>query len=76
MRPVPWTCSARRPKRVGDDWTVETTLTATTVDGAGFGRYAARDYWDAIDHPVQWAAHRGVGFAVAASRTASLSAAG
>jgi predicted metalloprotease with PDZ domain len=49
---------------VGDDWTVETTLTAITVDGAGFGRYAARDYWDAIDHPVQWAAHRGVGFAV------------
>jgi len=49
---------------VGSGWTVETTLRATDVDGEGFGHYAARDYWDAIDHPVQWAAHRAIDFAV------------
>jgi predicted metalloprotease with PDZ domain len=49
---------------VGAGWTVETTLRAVAVDGAGFGRYAARDYWDAIDHPVQWADHRAADFQV------------
>jgi predicted metalloprotease with PDZ domain len=50
---------------VGVGWTVETTLRPLAVDGAGFGRYAARDYWDAIDHPVQWAHHRTADFEVA-----------
>ena len=49
---------------VGDGWTVETTLATVAVDDAGFGRYAASDYWDAIDHPVQYALHRAVDFVV------------
>ena len=48
----------------GQGWTVETTLPAVAVDGAGFGRYAARDYWALIDHPVQCALHRAVEFEV------------
>jgi predicted metalloprotease with PDZ domain len=49
---------------LGEGWTVETTLRPVAVDDAGFGHYAAADYWDAIDHPVQWAVHRTVDFAV------------
>lgn len=33
-------------------WTLVTTLTAQAVDGQGFGRYHADDYWALIDHPV------------------------
>lgn len=50
---------------LGAGWTVETTLRPRAIDGAGFGRYEARDYWDAIDHPVQWADHRTADFDVA-----------
>jgi predicted metalloprotease with PDZ domain len=56
-----------RPSRetgLADGLTVETTLPAVAVDSEGFGRYAARDYWEAVDHPVQWAHHRVVDFVV------------
>jgi len=49
---------------IGGDWTVETTLRTVDVDDAGFGRYEARSYWDAIDHPVQCAAHAAADFEV------------
>jgi predicted metalloprotease with PDZ domain len=49
---------------IGADWTVETTLRAADVDDAGFGLYEARSYWDAIDHPVQCAAHAATDFEV------------
>ena len=49
---------------MADGWTVETTLRPIETDRQGFGTYRASDYWDAIDHPVQWAAHRTADFAV------------
>lgn len=65
---APCTLELVRPPREGDvgaGWTVETTLPAVAVDEAGFGHYRARDYWDAIDHPVQGAVHRAIEFVVA-----------
>lgn len=34
-------------------WRVATTLRAVDVDAEGFGRYAAADYEELIDHPVE-----------------------
>ena len=39
------------PECVG--WRVATSLAAVSVDDAGFGRYAAADYEELIDHPVE-----------------------
>jgi predicted metalloprotease with PDZ domain len=36
------------------DWRVATTLRATTATDWGFGTYAAADYDDLIDHPVEF----------------------
>jgi predicted metalloprotease with PDZ domain len=47
-----------RPRSAAKDdpyreWKVATTLAAIDVDDAGFGLYAAPDYEDLIDHPVE-----------------------
>lgn len=34
-------------------WRVATALPAVEVDAGGFGRYAARDYDELVDHPVE-----------------------
>ena len=60
-----------------DRWKVATTLTPVQVDGRGFGRYQAASYWEAIDHPAEWAVHAtarfdvdGVGHRIAVSGVA------
>lgn len=46
------------------DWSVKTALTAVETDSAGYGRYAATDYEDAIDHPVEISISHDVKFEV------------
>lgn len=45
-------------------WKLATTLTALKVDDAGFGRYAAADYEELIDHPVEMADFQAIDFVV------------
>jgi len=64
---APCTLEMVRPSSaagVGEGWTVESTLAPVEVDAAGYGLCAASSYWDAIDHPVQWAEHRVAEFEV------------
>ena len=52
----------------GRDWRVATTLAPVDVDAAGFGRYAAADYDELIDHPVEIADFDAAAFEVAGVR--------
>jgi len=56
-----------RIERIADDcaasWKVATAMTAEGVDADGFGTYAAADYGELIDHPVEIAAWQVVEFA-------------
>lgn len=45
-------------------WRVATTLTPVEIDERGFGLYAAPDYEELIDHPVEIAAFQRYGFDV------------
>lgn len=47
------------------DWQVETTMRAVDVDAQGYGRYAAADYDELIDHPVEIGPQDTVDFDVA-----------
>jgi predicted metalloprotease with PDZ domain len=38
---------------VGDDWRVATSMRPATAEPYGFGEYAAADYAELIDHPVE-----------------------
>lgn len=46
------------------DWRVATSLNALNVSPAGFGTYAAADYLDLIDHPVEMGCFDRVSFEV------------
>ncbi len=50
------------------DWRVETTLKLAGAEEYGFGRYAADDYDDLIDHPVEMADFTMASFDVAGVR--------
>ena len=45
-------------------WKVATTLPPQVVDKAGFGSYVADSYTQLIDHPVEMADYREIGFTV------------
>lgn len=57
-----------RVECIGDDcaagWKVATAMTAEDVDADGFGTYAAADYDELIDHPVEIAAWQVAEFTV------------
>ncbi|MGH8223696.1 MAG: M61 family metallopeptidase, partial [Woeseiaceae bacterium] len=43
----------RPPGNIGKDWRVVTSMRAATAPAYGFGGYAAEDYAELIDHPVE-----------------------
>ncbi len=47
------TVDIEAPEGADDDWRVATTMTPEGADAWGFGRYAAADYDELIDHPVE-----------------------
>jgi len=47
-----------------ESWRVATSLKPLQSDVRGFGRYRASTYWEAIDHPVEWADHATARFTV------------
>lgn len=58
--------SIERPADDGmADWQVATAMPAVDVDAAGFGRYAAADYDELIDHPFELGRHAVVAFEAA-----------
>ena len=44
---------ARPPGKAGGDWRVATAMKQTDGEAYDFGRYAASDYAELIDHPVE-----------------------
>ena len=50
------------PHSLGDDWRVATALTPRQIDERGFGIYAANDYDELLDHPVEISDFEGVEF--------------
>ncbi len=50
---------------INPGWKLATTLEVVKVDARGFGRYAASDYEDLIDHPVEMGDFQRVDFVAA-----------
>ncbi|MCI0749732.1 MAG: M61 family peptidase [Nevskiales bacterium] len=54
----------RPPGPDGAAWRVATTMTPIAVDAQGFGRYAAADYEEALDHPFEFGEFERLDFSV------------
>ena len=50
---------------IAEHWRVATAMRAVEVDAQGFGRYAAADYDELIDHPFEIGSHAAVDFVAA-----------